>query len=629
MQNKLRETVKKISSKDTEVYVDELVTSVTNDFNKRRQERVKLERTWELNMNFMYGNQYCEIDSRGELTSEDKTFYWQNRGVYNHIASIIETRLAKFSKVKPILAVRPKSDDDTDVKSSLLAEKLIESSFQKVDIESVVRQVTAWSEICGTAFYKVLWDSNGGNLVGEMNGEKVYEGDVNIICVSPFEIFPDNLNIEKLQDCHSIIHAKAMSVEDVYEKYGVALEGKEIDVYSLDAVGLNANSSKKDSKRTISNSAIVIEKYERPTSKYPNGRLITVSNDKLLYYGELPYKLLANDNCGFPFIKQESSVVTGQFFGASTIERLIPVQRSYNAVKNRKHEFMNRLSMGVMTVEDGSVDTEDLETDGLSPGKILVYRQGAKAPEIMNETVLSPDFSLEEEKLLNEFVIVSGVGDVASSVQNPSVSSGTALEILIEQQNERLTMPAEIIRRCYVEIAKMFLRLYSQFTSSIRAIRCADSFNKTRVYYADKNSTSSDDVYLESENELSYTQSQRKSTIFKMYESGLLSDEDGQIRPSLKEKVLNMLGYKDLDYQKGLSRLHEEKAQNENNKIRDYGLSVDEVDNHSIHIEEHERYFLSEYRDLSDEQKQRLFSHIDEHKQKQLKEKQKQEQINQ
>ena len=42
------------------------------------------------------------------------------------------------------------------------------------------------------------------------------------------------------------------------------------------------------------------------------------------------------------------------------IERIIPVQRAYNAVKNRKQEFLNRLSMGVITVEDGSVDTDDL-----------------------------------------------------------------------------------------------------------------------------------------------------------------------------------------------------------------------------------------------------------------------------
>ena len=44
------------------------------------------------------------------------------------------------------------------------------------------------------------------------------------------------------------------------------------------------------------------------------------------------------------------------------VERAIPVQRAYNAVKNRKHEFLNRIAMGVLTVEDGSVDTDNLES---------------------------------------------------------------------------------------------------------------------------------------------------------------------------------------------------------------------------------------------------------------------------
>jgi hypothetical protein len=69
------------------------------DFKKRQKERKLLERQWELNMNFLAGNQYYGIDGRGELLSEEKAFYWQNRGVYNHIAPIVESRVARFARV--------------------------------------------------------------------------------------------------------------------------------------------------------------------------------------------------------------------------------------------------------------------------------------------------------------------------------------------------------------------------------------------------------------------------------------------------------------------------------------------------------------------------------------------------
>lgn len=607
-------TNKKFNSKQKERdrYIEDLVYEVEQDFKKRRENRVKYERQWELNINFLNGNQYCDLNSQGELLEQNKTFYWQGQNVFNHIAPIIDTRLSKFSCVTPNVSVRPKTDDDSDVAGASLAEKLLESTIKKIELNEVVKKVTVWSETCGTGFYKILWDNQGGNKVGVHNGKDVFEGEVKVLAVSPFEIFPDSLTNQEINDCASIIHAKAMSVKDVKEIYGIDLAGSTIDVQSLSKLG----SFDSKSQNTIDNAVIVIERYEKPNSQLKNGRLITVAGGQLLYCGDLPYMNASNGLRTYPFVKQCSFEQAGSFFGYSVIERLIPIQRAFNAVKNRKHEFLNRLSMGILTVEDGSIDVDDLAEDGLSPGKVLVYRQGSKAPEIMATTTMSSEFDQEENKLLNEFVVISGVSDVTSSSTNASVSSGTALEILVEQDNTRLVRPAENIRQCYVNIAKQMLRLYFQFSAQVRAIQFQDNFNKTKVVYLDKRILGSDDVYLESENELLYTNRQKKEMIFKLYESGLLTDENGKFRPSIKEKVLSLLGYKELDYQKGLARLHEEKAQTENNKLKKEFIEIDEFDDHSIHQEEHTRFILSEYQDLTKEQKNNYFIHIEQHKQK-------------
>lgn len=598
------------AEKEKEIFLRRLITETESDFERRRRERLPLERQWELNINFATGNQYCDIDARGEIFEGEKEFFWQERGVFNHIAPIMETRLAKFSRVMPKVSVRPSSDDDKDVEKASLAEMLVEEAFKRAKVDSAVKKVTEWSELCGTAFYKVIWDNYGGEEVGVVDGNELYEGEVKIIPVSPFEIFPDNLYASDVSDCGSIIHARALQVKEIKEKYGVTVESQNIDGLGLSRVGGI------DSKtvQAVHDAAVVIEKYEKPCKEFPKGRLTVVSGGKLLYYGELPYADENSvENC-FPFIRQVSVSVAGQFFGQSVVERLIPVQRAFNAVKNRKHEFLNRLSTGIMTVEDGSVDTDDLSCDGLSPGKVIVYRQGAKAPEIMPETTLPPAFDEEEEKLINEFVIVSGVSDVSSSSQNARLSSGSALEILIGQDNERLTVNAERIRNGYLELARHVLRLYARFMTGVKLIKCKDVFDKTKVFYADKSTAEADDLYLENENELFFTHSQKRDMIFKLYESGLLTDEDGVLRSQTKEKVLSLLGYKDLDYRKGLSRLHEEKAQAENEKIRSEGACVEIVDDDAIHVDEHTRYFLSEYDELGEEEKQRFFAHITEHK---------------
>ncbi len=605
---------KPVKQKSREKFYEELVKNVETDFAERQKARLKLERQWELNMNFLIGNQYCDINRRGDIVGVNSDFFWQEREVYNHIAPIIETRLAKFAEINPVFGVRPKTDDDGDVKGANLSEKLLTSVFDKNEVLSVVQRVTVWSETCGTGFYKIVWNNAGGTSVGSVNGEEVFEGEAEVLPVSPFEIFPDNLMAENLDELGSVIHAKAVPVSEIKRKYGVSLAGDKVGVFNLTGAGGVGGSD--EIKGVLDDAAIVIEKYERPTEEFPCGRLITVAGGKILYYGELPYKNGKNGSRVFPFVKQECIKTAGSFFGRSVIERLIPVQRAFNAVKNRKQEFINRLSMGIMTVEDGSVDVDALAEEGLSPGKILVYRQGGKAPELMNEFTMPAEFAEEEENLVNEFVRISGVSDVTSSTSKSMVRSGTALEILIEQDNARMVVHADIIRKCIIGIAKQILRLYAQFTAGMRAVMISDKAGKLHTYYVDKTALCSDDAYLENENELLFSRKQKRETIMNLYSSGLLTDETGGLRPATKEKLLSLFGFKDLDYRKGISRLQEQRAEQENDIIRLKGLEISEIDDDAIHADEHIRYVLSEFDELSDAEKERLYGHIKAHKER-------------
>ena len=65
------------------------------------------------------------------------------------------------------------------------------------------------------------------------------------------------------------------------------------------------------------------------------------------------------------------------------VDRLIPCQRSYNALKGRYTEYINSLSFGEIITEDGSVDADELFEEGISPGKVIIYRQGSAAPQII------------------------------------------------------------------------------------------------------------------------------------------------------------------------------------------------------------------------------------------------------
>ena len=603
---------------------EKIAKEVIDDFKNRAEARKSFDNIWQINMNFLMGNQYCNIGYGGQIEEADRQFFWQEREVYNHIAPIYDIRYAKLSRIKPDINVIPATSDERDKQSAKASKKIYKSLKNKLEIENKITQAIKWSEVCGTVFYKVSWNNNLGQTVAvDKDGNKVKSGEVELSVVSPFEIYPYSQTCESLRDCQSLLHAKAYTTEQIKSMYGVEVKGEKINTFSLDNVsvgvgGLGFNgTATKLIETTKDNSAIVIEKYVRPNSEYPNGRLIIVAGDKLVYDGELPYLCGEDKTRDFPFIRQTSIEEPGCFWGTSVIERLIPVQRAFNAVKNRKHEFINRLSLGVLSVEDGSVDLDNLEEEGLCPGKVLVYRQGATEPKYLQSESIPAGLSDEENNLLDEFNKISGVNDLLSTSTISSNISGNALELLISQDETRLNASIESIKSACKEIAKKILRLYKQYAIFPRIAKIVGENGQIEMFYFSSSDISSDDVQFETESEGADTLTQRRNTIYTLLDKGLLYDEDGKFSQSMKNKILEMIGFGNLDNSQDLNSLHIRRADNENiSMLNGEMVKVKSIDDHKLHINEHIAYMLSgEYeKNATDGIEKNFLNHIDEHK---------------
>ncbi len=583
-------------------FYEDLVAAVRADFEERQEERRQFELQWELNRAFASGNQYCDVSPVGEVEDQDKDYFWQSRNVYNHIAPVVETRLAKLSRVRPTMSVRAATGEDGDIKTAKLTSRLLESACQKIDLNQIIAQATGWSEICGTVFYKIVWDGERGKSI---DGKK--EGDVRVECCPPYEIYPDTVHAETLSAVRSLIHARAVHIDDIYARYGVHVEAENLTPISLG-----------ETVERTPQYALVIERYERPSESHPNGRMITVCGDQLLQIGELPYVNGTDGVRDFPFVRQVASARTGCFFGTSVVERLIPIQRAFNAVKNRKQEFLNRMSVGVVAVEDGSTDVDELVDEGLSPGKVVVYRQGSHPPQMMNTGGIPSEFAGEEDNLLSEMVLISGVSEITRTSNVPNnVTSGVALQLLIEQDETRLAITAENIRFAVKEIAKQMLRLYRQFATEKRMMRASGEGKKVEIVYFQASDISSDDVVFDTENELSSTPAQKKSLVLDLLNTGLLTDENGRIDNRMRAKLLEILGFGGIESAQDLMTLHIAKASEENLGLFKKEISPDEYDDHDVHVSEHVRFMLSgEFDGKEDVEsiKQRFVQHVRMHK---------------
>ncbi len=589
-----------------------LAAQIEADFTARQRARSRLEQGWRLNMNFVAGNQYCDVGLSGEIEQEQAGYFWQSRRCFNYIAPTLEARLARLNKVRPNLEVRAFSDADDDVKTARLCSNILKSVKNRIDLDRVISRATLWSETCGTAFYKVVWDFKDGNVIGtDADGTPLREGDANIVAVSPFEIYPDSLSAECMEEVGSIIHAKAVPVEEIRKKFGVELPGRRINgiVHPL-AVAQDGEAEEKPME-------ILIERYTRPDDRDPNGRLEIAAGGRLLYEGDLPYCNGRRGERTLPFVRQTCIALAGAFFGTSVVDRMIPLQRAYNAVRNRKHEFLNRLSMGVLAVEDGSLDAEELAEDGLYPGKVLVYRQGADKPTFLDCGTLPSEFEREEERIQNEFILVSGVSEISRNSANPTrVTSAVGLQLLIDQDTNRMQISAESVARAVREAGRQVLRLYKQFAGARRVLKMTGTGGHTELFSFDRSDLTSDDVEFLSGYER--TPEQVRENILSMLSLGLLKDEDGNFSDDTRNKVLEALGFGSFENARDISKLHLQKAERENLLLAQRDVEAEPYDDHRLHEAEHVRALLS-----GGEQnravRERILRHLASHREKEKK----------
>ncbi|MCL2229145.1 MAG: hypothetical protein FWC00_04960 [Firmicutes bacterium] len=444
-----------------------IVKEVTDDFLYRKDARRFLELQWQLNIDFLNGRQNNHITNTESVANLGRRFWWQENQVFNHISPLIESRLVRLAESETRVVVVPTSSDEKDREKAEKCEKILRATFKRLDMQSLADQANMWAEITGTAFYKVVWTADGGKVIGNIDGKDIKEGDVQIIVASPFEVYIDNLARREMNNNTSIIHAKAMPVDLIQRTWGVTVAGRDVE---------SANQG------VMKNAELVIERYK-------NGELLIVAGEKLLYHGV--YDVL-------PFVRQTAESVPGNFYGTSVIERVIPVQRAYNSVKNRKAEFLKRLACGVLAIEDGSVDVEALENDGLAPGTILTFRAGTRAPSFLDSTTVPTSLEAEEERLLSEFCSITGGSDLVRGARMNI--SGVALNILVEQDRLRIRRSIRSLQNAHVKVATKVLNLFKKHAKNERLEKLSNGKN-VEIFTFSSDDISSDQVEIEVTNE--------------------------------------------------------------------------------------------------------------------------------
>ena len=131
------------------------------------------------------------------------------------------------------------------------------------------------------------------------------------------------------------------------------------------------------------------------------------------------------------------------------------------------------------------------------------------------------EFSAEEDNLIKEFSKVSGTGNITENTDGfTGVTSATGLQLILEQDEERMEFSCQQIKRALRDIGRQILRLYRQFAADVRLLKFTDASDALSITYFKGSDVSTDDVFLATDSEANLSPAQRRTYVYELIDRG-------------------------------------------------------------------------------------------------------------
>ena len=221
----------------------------------------------------------------------------------------------------------------------------------------------------------------------------------------------------------------------------------------------------------------------------------------------------------------------------------------------------------------------------------------------------------ERYNLKTDMEYVAGTSQLMVNGATPAgVTSGTAIDNLMEIDNTRLSLTGDHIRNSIRKLAILWLEIYKQYATTKRIVNYVGNNNIAKALVWSNEDINSYDVDYVTENELQMSEEMQKQRFFEAYNMGLFTDNEGRIPERVKQRALEFMKIGNYSEIMNINLLQMQTAQRENVFFENGVLpKVSDFDEHEIHIEEHLRYVLQMDFQLLKMKKPEYASALEEH----------------
>ena len=620
-----------------------LVAWVQSEWSKAKTARSQKQLQWFHNMSMFYGHHWVE-QTRGNFPEDyrDKLFtprkpYYHQRKTINRIRSYVRWEMSKMLSSFPTAQAIPASSEDQDQRAAFAAEQAWTSISDSKKLRQHMSRAIWWTIVTGNGFLKTHWDPY---CVDKVSGE---QGDIKYGHVTPFHLFVPDVREQDIEDQPFVINAYTKPV--AWAQHYFAKELGDIKLAPstsaanqiLDEAYLNLGNSK------APDSVIVYETWVKPgaTKLLPQGGVIISVDDILIsvHRDGFPY-----GHGMYPFTKFEH-IPTATFYADSPIVDLSQLQKEYNGLRSEISEAGRRMAKPQLIAPMGSIVPSKLTNE---PGLVIQYKPGMAPPQPLPLSPLPQYYLDQQERVLNDWIDISGEREVSRGDTPPGVTSGTAISYLQEASNQYLTPQFQSIEAGVEKIAAQTIELFVQYVDlprKIRTIGADGAFDTMQLQGADI--ASGTDIRIEPGSSFAKSKAAQEARVMDMFSVGIIDQptaarmlEVGGVqkimdtmnvaeRKAQRENIkMKMMSLEEIEAKRMetmneiMAGLPPEAMQDPNimaeiqNMPAPAVIPVDDFDVHEVHIETHNKFRMSqEYEILPDELKAQFADHVAQHEQ--------------
>jgi hypothetical protein len=227
-----------------------------------------------------------------------------------------------------------------------------------------------------------------------------------------------------------------------------------------------AGESFRSSAQARSNSATVYECWEKPSSRYPKGRLIRVAGRVLLTdMDNLDWPYEKNDS--FPFVPLGFQEKFGSVWSLNAVHDLIPLQRNINNIMSRIIDRVNTDKPTIL-IPNGAEISIDAYQSKRNFQKI--YFEPGLPPTYQAPPPVNTEWFTSINMLQGMMEDITGVHEVSNGAVPPGVTAGNAIELLQQSDQTQLSEFVGNIESACRMRAEWELALVSQFYKEPRLV---------------------------------------------------------------------------------------------------------------------------------------------------------------